>query len=444
MPHKLIPGYFVTTFTKDQAYPIMASSKATANARQKSPCWKRAGFRLRITAGLFGFLLAGSTLLPCFASAQTSVANVRKAMQNGAAAMAAKNFKQAVADYTVVTHAMPQFAGGYVNLGLALQQAGRLDQARAALRKSLAINPHLRGANLFLGLIAYRQNRYHDAEIRLKRETRLDPHDAKAFMWLGVCYLAQNNPKAAIPPLNTAYALDPKSADILYHRGHAYLMMANASYSAMFKLNHDSMRVHQVLGEAYAKSYRTQQAISEFKIAIQMAPHEPGLHEELGDQYWVAGDMNKAAKAYREELRIDPYSVTSMYKLGSLLVRNTKPAQGIPLLRKALSEDPSLNDAHYYLGMALMSLHKNQQAIQEFKKAIAANPTNDRAQSSYYKLAMLYRQLGNHTAETNAMQNFLRLKNMQNEQQELHTAQIVRDRTSLPVERTQQKTATNN
>lgn len=387
-----------------------------------------------LTCGVLALLLGGPALLAAEVSTSDANAAAQKAMHDGAAAMAAQNFTEAVADYTIVTRDLPQFAGGYVNLGLAMEQAGQLDQARAALLKSLQIDPGLRGANLFLGLIAYRQNRYRDAEIRLTRETRLDPHDAKAFMWLGVCYLAQDNPQAAIAPLNRAYALDPKDSDILYHRGHAYLMMADNSYAAMFKLNPDSMRVHQVLGEAYAKGYRTQQAISEFQLAIKMAPQEPGLHEELGDQYWVAGNLKDAANAYRAELRIDPYSATSMYKLGSLLVLNSKPAEGVALLRKALQVDPSLNDAHFYLGTGLMNLNMNQQAIQEFTKAIASNPTNDRAQSSYYKLAMLYRKLGNHQAEADAMQNFLRLKNERNAQQLRHTTQIVRDRTSLPVE----------
>ncbi len=430
-----------------QGNHIAATGKAWAQHGEKlirgraSAC-RQVTLRRCLAAAVLGTMLAGPTALPAAASGPGVSTNVRKAMQDGAAAMAARKFTAAAADYKLVTRALPKFAGGYVDLGLALEQAGQLDQARAALRKSLELHPGLRGANLFLGIIAYRQNRFRDAETRLTRETRIDPRDAKAFMWLGVCYLAQDNPKAAIPPLNRAHALDPKNADILYHRGHAYLMMANASYAAMFKLNPDSMRVHQVLGEAYAKAYRTQEAISEFQIAIKMAPHEPGLHEELGDQYWVAGELHKAARAYRAELRIDPNSVASMYKLGSLLVRTMKPAQGVPLLRKALREDPSLIDANYHLGIGLMMLHKNRQAIQQFKKTIAANPTNSRAQTTYYKLAMLYRKLGNHQAETSAMQNFLRLKNAQHAKRIRHTARIVRDRTSLPVERPQKSRKT--
>jgi tetratricopeptide (TPR) repeat protein len=394
--------------------------------------WRR--FVARLTAAALGIALAGGMALAATNQpAQEPAPAARQALQQGAAAMAAGNFAEAARDYTAVTRAMPEFAEGYLNLGLALEQAGQMDAARTALEKSLALKPGLRGANLFLGLVAYRQNRYKDAEDRLQRETRTNPGDAKAFMWLGVCYLAEDRPQDAIPPLDKAHALDPKDADILYHRGHAYLMMANASYDAMFELNHDSMRVHQVLGEAYATGFRTEQAIQEFELTVKMAPQQPGLHEELADQYWVAGEVDKAADGYREELRIDPNAVTAKYKLGSLLVLGKDPAEGVELLRSTLRADPSLNDAHYYLASGLMDLDRNQEAIAEFGRAIAADPENDRAMSSYYKLAMLYRKLDDKQDAQNALQSFLRMKQQVATQQSRYTAQIVRDRTSLPV-----------
>ncbi|HTX42829.1 MAG TPA: tetratricopeptide repeat protein [Acidobacteriaceae bacterium] len=388
----------------------------------------------KLTAAALGIAQAGGIALAATnQQTPTLPPAARQALEQGGAAMAQGNSAEAVADYTAVTRTAPEFAEGYLNLGLAMQQAGEIDGARTALEKSLALKPGLRGANLFLGIIAYRQNRYKDAEERLQRETRIDPRDAKAFMWLGVCYLAEDRPQDAIPPLDKAFALDPTDADILYHRGHAYLMMADASYAAMFRLNHDSMRVHQVLGEAYATGYRTQLAISEFELAVRMAPQQPGLHEELADQYWVAGNLDKAADAYRAELQIDPNAVTAMYKLGSLLVLNNDPARGVDLLRSALRADPSLSDAHYYLASGLMNLSRNQEAIEEFERAIAADPANDRAMSSYYKLAMLYRKLGDAQNSQRAMQSFLHMKQQVASQQSRYTAQMVHDRTSLPV-----------
>lgn len=387
---------------------------------------------LLVTGALVLCLTTKATM--AYQAAHDAEPALHQAMEKGTEAMKAGSPQEAAVEFAAVTHLAPHFAEGYLNLGLALEQADQLDSARAALEKALQLKPELRGANLFLGIIAYRQDRYKDAEVSLLRETRIDPGDAKAFMWLGVCYLAENNPKAAIAPLDKAYSLDPKDQDILYHLGHAYLLMANASYAEMFQLNQDSMRVHQVLGEAYAKGFRTEQAIWEFELAVKMAPHQPGLHEELADQYWIAGQMDKAVAAYRQELAIDPYSTTSMYKLGSLLVLKQNPAEGVALLNRALRADPTLNDAHYYLGTGLMDLNRSQEAIQQFRLAIAADPENGRAMTSYYKLARLYRTLGDTRQAQDAMQNFLQMKSHIAEQQDRHTAQLVRDRASLPVD----------
>jgi tetratricopeptide (TPR) repeat protein len=356
-----------------------------------------------------------------------------QAMQQGAEAMAAGNFSAAVAAYSTVTRNSPAFAEGYLNLGLAQFQAGDLDHAKPALERAQQLRPTLRGANLFLGIIAYRQNRFKDAEGLLERETRLDPHSAKAYMWLGVCRLAENDAQGAIAPLDKAFALDPKDADILYHRGHAYFLVANASYEAMFKLDHDSVRVHQVLGEAYAQAYRSSDAINEFEAAIKLAPKQPGLHEELADQYWIAGQMEKVADEYREELAVDPDAATTMYKLGSLLVMNQNATEGVQLLQRALDADSSLSDAHYYLGDGLMALGRDQDAVHEFDEAIAADPANDRAMSSYYKLAQVYRQLHEQEQAQSAMQNFLRMREESKQRQSDRAAQMVRRRSELPV-----------
>jgi tetratricopeptide (TPR) repeat protein len=358
----------------------------------------------------------------------------RQAMEQGAEAMSAGNFSAAVAAYSSVTRSAPAFAEGYLNLGLAQFQTGALGGAAKSLEKAQQLKPTLRGANLFLGIIAYRQNRLKDAGALLEREVRLDPRSAKAYMWLGVCRLAENDAQGAIAPLDKAYAIDPKDADILYHRGRAYMLVANASYGAMFKLDHDSERVHQVLAEAYAQSYRNQEAISEFELAVKMAPHQPGLHEELGDQYWVVGSLDKAQAAYHDELAIDPDADTAKYKLGSLLVLNQNASEGIPYLLDALRGDSSLTDAHYYLGTGLMATGDREQAIHEFQLAIAADPNNDRAMLSYYKLAQLYRGLGEKTGEATAMQNFLRMRAATKERQEVHSAQIARSRSELPVQ----------
>jgi tetratricopeptide (TPR) repeat protein len=386
-----------------------------------------------LPAGLFvSALMMGNSV--CASAQSPADGSLQQAMQQGSQAMTSGDFAAAVTAYSTVTHQQPDLAEGHFNLGLALFQGGRLDDARPELAQALALKQGLRGANLFLGLIDYRENKFKDAEMRLERETALDAHNAKALMWLGVCRLAEDNPQGAIAALDKAYAIDPHDVDILYHRGRAYFQVANASYAAMFQLNRDSVRVHQVLAEAYAQATRNQQAIAELEMAVKIAPHQPGLHEELADQYWVVGDLDKATAAYHEELTIDPYATSSKYKLGSLLVLSQNPAEGVGLLQDALHADPSLIDAHYYLGVGLAAIEKPKEAIGEFNQAISADPKNDRAISAYFRLAQVYRKLHENDEAQAAMQNFLQLRAESRAVHDDRAAQIARKRTELPVE----------
>ena len=413
--------------------------------RLSSHCWTRKSGMTSRQMGASTLALCGIWMWTAGLTAQSAGEDAaQKAMNRGNNAMLAADFSEAADAFTEVTHEMPGFAEAYFDLGLALERKGDLNRADEALKKALALKPGLRGANLFRGIIAYKEDRFKEADRLLEKETHLSPRDAKAFMWLGVCRMAESNPRGAIESLEKAYALDPSDVDILYHRGHAYLEMANQSYEAMYKQDRDSARVHQVLAEAYAKGYRNQEAISEFEIAVKLAPQEPGLHEDLADQYWIVGQTDKAADAYHAELRIDPYAVSAMYKLGSLLILHDRAQEGVQLLRNALHADSSLNDAHYYLGTGLAALDQNDAAIGEFQLAIAADPKADRAMSSFYKLAQVYRKLHKLDEAKAALQNFQQMRADVKARQDSRTAQIVRSRTELPVPDPEKSTATEN
>lgn len=380
---------------------------------------------------LGGLFLCGSLSLSADAPERASA---EQAMHEGAAAMLAGDYPRAVEAYRRVTATAPGLAEGYFNLGVAEQQAGQVEASKADLKHALQLKPGLRGASLFLGIEAYRENRFQDAESSFRSETQIDGRNAKAWMWLGVSELAEEHPEKAVASLERAHALDPGDVDILYHRGRAYFLLANASYAEMFRLNPDSVRVHQALGEAYAESYRSASAISELEIAARMAPRQPGLHEELGDQYWVAGRLKDAAAAYRKELVNDPYAETAKYKLGSLLVADGDAVEGVALLGQVVKEDASLQDAHYYLGKGLMAEGRNTEAAEHFEQAIASAPESNRAMDSWYRLSQIYRSAHDTVSAQHALGEFLRLKHSTEAQRAQQVERIAHRRASLPVD----------
>ena len=257
------------------------------------------------------------------------------ALRSGDASDAANLFRQFL-------RLQPSSAEGYFNLGLALESAGDLDSALSALHKAASLQPGMHGVRLFMGIAEYKLNHLSNAHDELLQATRSEPKNSTAWMWLGVVELAQNQAESAAAALDKATALDPNNLDVLYHRGRAHLLVSKQTYAAMFKLDPDSWRVHEVLGQADAEAFRADDAIAEFRLAIRGAPRQPGLNEELGDSCWTSGKLDEADQAYAQEIKNDPSNAIAHYKLGSLRVTHDDAAGGIPLLERALTLDPAI------------------------------------------------------------------------------------------------------
>jgi tetratricopeptide (TPR) repeat protein len=372
--------------------------------------------------------------------AQTGVAqsaDARSVFEQGNLAMRRGDALEAVRDFQQFLQLQPGSAEGYFNLGLALQSAGQLQDALTALHKAASFEPTLRGLLLFTGIVDYKLNHLAAAHDELNRETKLDPKNAATWMWLGIVELAQNRADAAASALDKAAALDPTNMDILYHRGRAHLLVSKDSYSAMFKLDPDSWRVHEVLGQADAEAFRADDAIGEFQFAVRAAPREPGLHEELGDACWTAGKLQDADDAYAEEIKIDPANAVAEYKLGSLRVtRRDDPASGVQFLQRALVLDPSLSDAHYYLGKGESQLGQNDLAIEQFRLATDAQGTEELRIMSWYQLATLYRNLHRSPEAGEALATFRRMKAARDQRQQSKFQERGRRRDQLPQQET--------
>jgi tetratricopeptide (TPR) repeat protein len=354
----------------------------------------------------FVLLLAGLTC-----SAQTPVpAGVTEKFRQASDAMRQGNLDQAGDGFAAVVKEAPTFAEAFLNLGLVREEQGRHDEAIAGFQKALQLKPRLRGANLFLGIAEYRTSQLDASVAALHKETAISPKDANAWMWLGIVALEKGDGEEAVHALDQAAALSPGNVDILYHRGRAHLYVSKDSYARMFKADPKSWRVRQILAEANADAGRHMDAVAEYQAAIQLAPNEPRLHEELGSEFRVAGKMPEAEEAFRKELEIDPSNVTAKYKLGVLLTEEGDAARGKQLIVAALKVRPDLRHADYNLGRAEMLLGNDAAAVEDFQRATKADSDADVSEQAWYQLGIVYRHLHRMEDAQKAMAIFQKLK----------------------------------
>jgi tetratricopeptide (TPR) repeat protein len=83
----------------------------------------------------------------------------------------------------------PNYAGGYVLLGLALHYAGRSEEALGCLDRAMALDPYYPSMNLHhQAQAAYQLSRYPEAVALLKRRILRKPDTDISRVWLAASY----------------------------------------------------------------------------------------------------------------------------------------------------------------------------------------------------------------------------------------------------------------
>lgn len=178
--------------------------------------------------------------------------------------------------------------------------------------------------------------------------------------------------------------------EMFYVLGASYKNLALQTLGKIVEVNPESVRAHQLLGDALFAQDLFQQAARKYETAVKIEPRNPPLLFSLGNAYFNQLDFERAAENYQRVLELDPFHAEAHLMQGSSLLRLGRPEGAIPLLHKALELDPELIRAHVPMGRALATLDRTEEAIEHFE--LGAHTENDG--SVHYQLFNLYRKLG--------------------------------------------------
>ena len=130
---------------------------------------------------------------------RTSPAAALQTLRNiGKAYYEQAKYVEAIEEFKKVIASGSAVATDYLNLGLALMQANKLDEALAAMTTARQMDPKLTPADYNLGILYKRELRYPDAEAALRRVIEADPRDPAAWFNLGTVYFAQRKLEDAL------------------------------------------------------------------------------------------------------------------------------------------------------------------------------------------------------------------------------------------------------
>jgi len=287
----------------------------------------------------------------------------------GVALTDAGDARRAVTELEPLVKKAPGLARAHLALGAALRQAGRLTEAESELRAALSLDERSDTAHHELGEVMLSQRRYTAAVSLFRRAVELNDRDISLRISLAEALYASGQAGEAIQLLKQSAADQPKSA----------LAIAN-------------------LGTLYAREKRFEDAVAQFRVAIDLEPADsisrlslakalmsldrnaealPVLNELLkrapstearvlrGIVYRGLGQYESAAADLRVAVESEPNDYLARYNLGFVLARLGRLAEARQHLESARQIDPDSQEAQFQLATVLRRLNETEKASQE-------------------------------------------------------------------------------
>ena len=136
---------------------------------------------------------------------------------------------------------------------------------------------------------------------------------------------------------------------------------------------------HNNLGQRYMDEGRIEEAIEEFKKALELQPEYTSALNNLGAAYGRLKQYDKAEAALRKTLELNP---EDLYAINNLAVMNTELRRFDEALRwaqRAVEVEPQYANGHITLGSILAQTGQFDKAQAAFERALELEPDNDRA-----------------------------------------------------------------
>ena len=235
-----------------------------------------------------------------------------------------------------------------------LCEAGNLGCARGdwqlavrVYQLAIGLDPKTTRFHINLGVAFERIGRLDDAIATYERAIELDRKDARLHYSLANTLLKHGELDDAIGSYREALELDPKN-----------------------------FAGWELLSKALRQNGEMDEAIACARKAVELAPAQSDPMVELGVALSAADRVDEAIASFRKAIEVDPNAANAHHDLGAIMIRNNRPNDALPSYRKAVALDPKRAQYHFDLALLLEGLGDRDGAIDSFQRTVELDPDN--------------------------------------------------------------------
>ncbi|MGC1451109.1 MAG: tetratricopeptide repeat protein [Candidatus Sulfotelmatobacter sp.] len=278
-----------------------------------------------------------------------------------------------------------------------LMQAGKLDEAIAALQALEVRDPTTKGLALELGTAYYKKNDFVKAIEYLKKANAEDPANGEAIQLLGLSYYLGGRPGDAIPLLEKVQGWYSRAnVDASYILGICYIQtkdypQARKAFGKMFDVAPDSAASYLFTARMLFRQEYDPIAEEYAQKAVALDPKLPLAHYLLGELYIYKSRIPEAVAEFQKELAINPAHAATYYKLADAYSRIQKYEDAERLLQRSIWLDSTSTGPYILMGKVLEKKGEFELAVRALRRAAAMDPNNA---TTHHLLGQTYRDMG--------------------------------------------------
>ncbi len=160
-------------------------------------------------------------------------------------------------------------------------------------------------------------------------------------------------------------------------------------------------------GSAAARKGDAKGAVESLSAAVALHPNFPLALNELGSQYLILKQYDKAGETFEAFAKLKPNDVSTHVNLGIVAFNEKKFDVAETHLRKAIEMKSPGPSAHYYLGLTLVSTKRYDEALQEFEATVSNGGENIALAHKY--LGGLYMSTHKNQQAADELEKYLKL-----------------------------------
>jgi tetratricopeptide (TPR) repeat protein len=263
--------------------------------------------------------------------------------------------------------------------GLALHQAGRLDEARPYYDLALEVDPRHFGALHMLGVLCIQTGHLDRAVELIQRAIQINPGVADAYGNLASALNSLGRHDEALASCDRAIGLAPDHAGAHGNRGAALhqlgrLEEALASYQRQAALRPSDARAPFNQAVMLRDLGRTAEALASLDRALVLRPDYPEALRSRGLALHELGRFDEALGSYAQAVAARPDYAEAFYDQGTTYLDLRRPREAMASYDRAIALRPAHAEAHGNRGAALNALGAFEDALESFDRALALRP----------------------------------------------------------------------